>query len=364
MFKNFLIIIAFIFFANSTKAQHSTNFIEDFFSPKTTVGGYGELHYNQVNSETANTKKNLDFHRFVLFYSHSWTEKWSFRAEIEIEHNFVKEGEGELSIEQAYLNYRANRYFGVRAGVLLNSVGIINEVHEPPTFLSVERPEYSKYLIPTTWFGNGAAIFGNAGGFDYVFTAMEGLDGNKLTSDNIRSSGIRKGRQNGFNSNAKSILLNGRINYSGWNGIIFGGSYSFNNAIAETGNIQVGLSEFHFSLNKYNIVAIGEIANIAYGNSEINNSFGYYFDLGYDFGDFVGYSGSIIPFVRYTDINTANSTVAGGSSEEEFHKTKWMIGLAVKPIEEVVLKIDYAEQTLKNNNTVTQLLNVGIGYMF
>jgi len=364
MRNTIILLITVLASLNVVFAQKTNDLIEDIFVKKTTIGGYGELHYNQSMLDGGKTKKTLDFHRFVLFFSHSWNEKWSFKSEVEIEHNFVESGQGELAIEQAYLNFRVSEKFGIRAGVILNPVGIINEIHEPPTFLSVERPEYSKYIIPTTWFGNGAAIFGNISGFDYVFTAMEGLNGNKLTPTNIQASAIRKGRQEGFKSNAKSILLTARLNYTRINGIKFGGSFSFNNAIAEAGNIQIGLSEFHFEMNKYNVIVVGEIANIAYGNNSINNSFGYYVDLGYDLSKIIGVGSSLVPFVRYTDYNTASSTKTGGDSEKEFHKTKWMVGVSFKPIDEVVLKVDYAERKTKLSSKTSQLLNFGIGYMF
>ena len=77
---------------------------DDFFESTTTVGGYGELHYNKTTTDNA-TKNVLDFHRFVMFYGHQWNDDWSFKAEVELEHNFVKEGEGELELEQAYVDY-------------------------------------------------------------------------------------------------------------------------------------------------------------------------------------------------------------------------------------------------------------------
>ena len=364
MWKKIFPLLFLLTVTNLLFAQDAVSSIENFFLPKTTIGGYGELHFNQEAIKFGKQTKTLDFHRFVVFIGHSFSEKWSFKSEIEIEHNFVEGGQGELAIEQANINFRANKFFGFRVGVILNSVGIINEIHEPPTFLSVERPEYSKYIVPTTWYGNGASIFGKLGGFDYVLSAMEGLDGNGLTTKNIESSGIRKGRVNGFKSDARSILLNGRINYFGFNGIIFGGSFTFNNAIGDTKNIQVALSEFHFNVNKYNIVAVGEMANIAYGNSEVNNSFGYYFDLGYNLSSLLRFGKSIIPFVRYTNYNTAFSTKSGGNSEKEFNKIKWMIGLSFKPVDEVVFKVDYAERKVELNNAKTRLFNFGIGYMF
>ena len=37
---------------------------------QTTVGGYGELHYNNLDS-----KKEFDFHRFVLFFNHRFSDR-------------------------------------------------------------------------------------------------------------------------------------------------------------------------------------------------------------------------------------------------------------------------------------------------
>ena len=192
------LIILIILFSNIIFAQF------DVFTPKSSLGGYGELHYNYVKTEDGDGTKTLDFHRFVLFYSHAWTEKWSFKAEVELEHNFVKDGHGELELEQAYIDYHYAKEFGFQAGVILPSVGLINEFHEPPLFLSVERPEYNKNIIPTTWFGNGLSVYGIITGFDYKFSVMEGLDASKFSA----KSGIRDGRQKGYKANAEDLLYN------------------------------------------------------------------------------------------------------------------------------------------------------------
>ena len=122
---------------------------DEFFQPTKSIGGYGELHYNHSAKEGSDPTKVLDFHRFIIYYAASFTEKWSFFSEVELEHNFVSDGEGELELEQAFVEYRGEKG-GLKGGVILPSVGLINEYHEPPLFLSVERPEYSKYVIPTT----------------------------------------------------------------------------------------------------------------------------------------------------------------------------------------------------------------------
>ncbi len=351
------VIYLFLFIilsSNFSKAQF------DIFSPKTSIGGYGELHYNYVKPNGKDATKTLDFHRFVLFFSHTWTEKWSFNSEIELEHNFVKDGHGELELEQAYVQYKHSQAFVFQAGVVLPSVGLINETHEPPTFLSVERPEYNKNIIPTTWFGNGLSILGYISGFNYKFTVMEGLDASKFKT----SSGIRSGRQKGFNANAEDLLYNFRVNYQDVPGLLVGASFTYNNAVNDTTNNAISIIDLHAKYYANNIYAVAEFGNISYDNREVETSQGFYIDLGYNIGSLLKVKTEIIPFVRYTDYNTASSTVSGGDSEKEHHRTKWMIGAAVKPIPYVVFKIDYSESTIELDDAKTDLLNIGVGYMF
>ncbi|MBN1300353.1 MAG: hypothetical protein JW995_03985 [Melioribacteraceae bacterium] len=332
----------------------------DIFQPKTTIGGYGELHYNYNKSENSKAEKTLDFHRFVMFYSHAWSEKWSFKAELELEHNFVSEGQGELELEQAYIDYRHSGQFGLQVGVILPSAGLLNEIHEPPTFLSVERPDYHKNIIPTTWFGNGLSIYGVLKDIDYKVTVMEGLDASKFTMN----SGIRGGRQKGFKSDAENLLYNARVNFTGINGLLAGASFTYNNAGKDSSNISITLFEIHLRYRANSIYFDAEYGNITYGNRDVERSTGYYIDLGYNIGSVLNIETELIPFVRYTDLNTVASTKTGGEIEKQYHNSKWMIGFAVKPIHEVVFKVDYSENENALSGMKTTYLNFGAGYMF
>ena len=238
---------------------------DDAYEPVTQVGGYGELHYNYSKPENGEAKEVLDFHRFVVFLSHSWNEKWSFKAEVELEHNFVSGGEGELELEQAYVDYHHADWFGFRFGVVLPAVGLLNEVHEPPTFLGVERPDYHKVIIPTTWFGNGAVLYGRNSGFEYRFTVMEGLNGDKFSA----SSGIRSGRQKGYKANAKNLLYSARLEYTGVNGLIFGGSCTMNSAPAASSTLIVNLFESHADYSFTTLLFRAEDGRIALGNCAV-----------------------------------------------------------------------------------------------
>ncbi|MCH7827381.1 MAG: hypothetical protein IIC75_05335 [Bacteroidetes bacterium] len=333
---------------------------DDFFVPKTTIGGYGELHYNNEKPDGSTRKETLDFHRFVIFIGHSWSEKWSFNSEIEIEHNFVESGQGELELEQAYINYQPNENIGFQAGVIIPSIGLINPYHEPPLFFGVERPDYSKFIIPTTWFGNGAAVYGNIKDFSIKLTVMEGLNSDKFSA----SSGIRKGRQKGFKSNASKFLYSANVDYLGVNGLLIGGSFTYNEAIGKTSQNRIILTEFHGKYDANNFIAVFEYGNISYENGNIENSKGYYFDLGYNLKNVFKTESEIIPFFRYTDYNTAANTISGGTIENQYHFSKWMIGVSIKPIPFVVLKLDYGQKERELGDVTTNLFNLGVGYMF
>ncbi len=338
---------------------------DEFFEPKTTIGGYGELHYNYSKMDDSDPQKMLDFHRFVLFYGHSWTENWSFRAEVELEHNFVKGGQGELELEQAYVNYQHSPAFGFRAGVLLPSAGFINEFHEPPLFLSVERPDYAKVIIPTTWFGNGAGIYGRFNNLTYKAIVLEGLDGSAISAKN----GIRDARQKGYKSNAQELLYNVSLNYDGINGLIIGGSFSYNDAfVSQDTTLGMTLVEIHAKYEANNIISVFEYGNISYDVGKtgfaVENAMGYYFDLGYDIAGLLGIRGKLVPWFRYTDYNTASAVKGAGITEKEFHFTKWLIGLSFRPINEVVFKADYGISKRESDDQEVILFNLGAGYMF
>ena len=56
------------------------------WASKTSIGGYGELHYNNHSSDnSADSKNEFDLHRFVLFAGHQYNDKLRFFSEFEIE---------------------------------------------------------------------------------------------------------------------------------------------------------------------------------------------------------------------------------------------------------------------------------------
>ena len=137
---------------------------------RTHIGGYGELHYNGGDTD------EIDFHRFVLFFNHDFNDRLRFASELEVEHVVAGDNaNGEVELEQAYLEYTINPNFIARGGLSLVPVGIINETHEPPTFFGVERNGVEKDIIPTTWWEAGVGMRGEIGaGFLGAFRIVSG----------------------------------------------------------------------------------------------------------------------------------------------------------------------------------------------
>ena len=107
----------------------------------TTVGGYidHELFWNDK-------AKTFDQHRFIPFLFSEVSDRIYVAAEIEFEHGTTSASSGtsgsggSASVEFSYLEYIHSESLNLRAGLLLVPMGLINEMHEPTTFMSASRP--------------------------------------------------------------------------------------------------------------------------------------------------------------------------------------------------------------------------------
>ena len=159
------------------------------------ISGYMDFHFNNIEHQDA----TLDFHRFVLLFTHRFSDRVRFVSELEVEHAFVAglEEAGELELEQAYIDFLVTRALNFRAGMLLVPVGIINERHEPPVFHGVERPFVDTVIVPSTWFEAGAGVHGELGrGLRYRAYVMAPLDAAGFSADEgVRGAGRREPRR-------------------------------------------------------------------------------------------------------------------------------------------------------------------------
>ena len=340
------------------------------------ISGYMDFHYNNRQNEDA----VLDFHRFVLLFSHSFTDRIRFVAELELEHAVVSnETDGELELEQAYVDFLLTREFNLRAGMLLAPVGIINERHEPPVFHGVERPFVETVIIPTTWFDAGVGVHGEfRNGLRYRVYAMAPLDSSGFSAE----EGLREGRQKGAESNARNLAGTGRLEYVGTPGLVLGTSFW----TGETGfrdlRFDTSVSMFEFDgryrlgeLETRGLYAHAFLDGMGELNRSIQRTVGVSPNIAEEIrGFYLEGSYFVIPkpaplelaaFVRYENFDTQHKMPDGFLPLHEFDRDAWIIGLTYFPDPDVAVKLDYT--VLRNQSTVIDApnsLNLGLGWWF
>tara|TARA_Y100000590_G_C15575888_1_gene960423 strand:+ start:189 stop:1238 length:1050 start_codon:yes stop_codon:yes gene_type:complete len=334
-------------------------FADEFAESSTTLGGYGELHWDMEGEE-------MDFHRFIFYIKHNFNDQWSMMSEVEIEHNMVySDGSddadaGYLAMEQAFLNYW-NGTWGFQGGVLLVPAGVTNEYHEPPTFMSVERPEYNKQIIPTTWFDNGFAFYGTLGGVNWKYSMTGDLNGDGI------GKGIRSARDKGVSSTTTDWTRTMQLSWAGMEGLKVGGSVTMNDAPVSATHVNGGeaigvtLTEMNATYSKNNMYARMEYGTIDYENNwldttndgnadyEVESSSGYYLDLGYNVADMVGCDGDLYVWTRTSEYNKDDADAATEIS---------LFGVTFKPIDNIAIKFETGEKD------GSDMMKMGLGYNF
>ncbi len=340
----------------------------------TNVGGYGELHYNEPEGRT---KGVLDFHRFVLYVNHQFSDWVSFTSELEVEHTFVgpEENSGELSIEQAYVELRPSDIIGLRAGILLVPVSLINQYHEPPTFHGVERPNFHRNLIPTTWREAGVGFAGApAENLNYQLYLMSSLTAEGLSG----SSGLRGARQKGIMSSTADLAVTGRVEYLPVLGLSVGASFftgttGGDNDLVGDGRVTLLEGDVRYGIG--NLALRGEAAMITIADADrINAAFnkdvadqlnGWYLEAAYNILPHLAADTEqqLHVFGRYEKYNT-HAEVTGFAANDAYDRTEITAGITYKPVPDVAFKIDYQLFDDARDTDARGQFNAGVGYAF
>lgn len=185
---------------------------------KTTVGGYGEITYANFKDSDAHPAK-ADLRRFVLFFGHQFSDKWSFKSELEIAHAVAsKEDNGEVELEQAYLDYKHSDAARMKAGLFLIPLGFLNENHEPTAYYGVFRNQIETRIIPTTWREGGVGFYGQTdSGLRYDVGVVTGINAGKIDDP---AKGFRSGRQHLQIATAEDLSVYGSLKYTGKPGLL------------------------------------------------------------------------------------------------------------------------------------------------
>ncbi|MBV1915749.1 MAG: hypothetical protein KUG72_10215 [Pseudomonadales bacterium] len=328
----------------------------------TTLGGYGELHLNNLSNDgPKGDKDSIDLHRVVLFIGHEFNEKIRFYSEIEWEHDIAGEGKpGETEVEQAYVEFDILSQSSIKGGVFLMPVGMINETHEPDTFYGVERNPVEKNIIPATWW-EGGALFNSevAPGVSIDAAITSGL---YLDVANGKYK-VRDGRQKVGKAKSDALAYTGRVAYRGVPGLELAGTLQYQTDMAQdtyTDKIPAILVEVHANYQQgplglkalYASWAIDDKIEAASGKAGSNEQTGFLAEASWKFIPEVGV------FVRY---NIWDNT-AGASSDSEYNQIDF--GVNYWPHPQVVVKADYQIQDAPAGKDEYEGFNLGIGYSF
>ena len=325
------------------------------------IGGYGELHYNNINNDGIDDKNEIDFHRFVLFFGYEFTEKLRFWSELELEHALAGDGKpGEIELEQAYIEYDIRDDLQTKGGLFLVPVGILNETHEPTTFYGVERNNVESIIVPSTWWEAGGALNGYyQNGISWDLALTSGLAMPTTGDDAFR---VRSGRQKVSEAIANDFAYTGRLKYTGVAGLELAGTLNYQaDASQESGDgLDSGLLlETHaiWQTGPFQLRALyagWDFDGDAVKAAGADRQTGWYIEPSVRPWEEVGF------YARYEDLD-------GARLRDQFRQ--WEIGANYWPHENVVLKVDYRDRTVDTVDIDAKSVDftafdLGIGYEF
>ncbi|MEN8206294.1 MAG: porin [Pseudomonadota bacterium] len=329
------------------------------WADKTTIGGYGELHYNNFDNDDIDDE--IDFHRFVLFFGHEFTDRLRLISEFELEHALSGDGKnGEIELEQAYIEYDIFDNLQTKGGLFLMPVGILNETHEPVTFYGVERNDVENIIIPATWWEAGAGLNGYyENGISWDLALTSGL---AIPTSEDNAFRIRSGRQKVSEAIANDLAYTGRLKYTGIQGLELAGTLNYQSdasqksgdglddgllfethAIYQTGPFQLRALYAGWDFDGDAVKAAGE-----------DRQSGWYIEPSIRPWQSLGF------YARYEDLD-------GARTRDKFKQ--WEIGANYWPYEDVVLKVDYRDRNVDTVDVAAKSVDfsafdLGIGYQF
>lgn len=327
---------------------------------KTTIAGYGELHYNNLSAkDPSRDVEEIDFHRFVLFFGHEFNDKTRFYSEVELEHSLAGDGKpGEVELEQAFIEFDLKQDLYAKAGLFLVPVGILNETHEPPTFYGVERNDVENIIIPGTWWEAGVALNGRWGSdwtWDLALTS-----GLAMPVDGSNAFRVRSGRQKVAEAMASDGAITGRLRYLGIPGLQaavtvqhqFDPSQAANDGLDDGTLLEAHLDYRRGGFGLRALYARWDFSGDAVQAAGAAEQTGWYIEPSYRFNNGLGF------YTRFEEIDAARD-------QDQF--SQWELGFNWWPTESVVVKFDYRDRSHNLPGSRGRDFNgvdLGLGYSF
>ena len=326
----------------------------------TTVGFYGEVHYNSFKEpDPAIGKNNVHAHRAVILLSHAFNDNLRFYSEVEFE-GAADETEIETELEQLFIDWRVHPKLALNIGQFLLPVGLLNESHEPNVFYGVERNPVEEKIIPATWWEKGVMVRAvPAEGLAVDVAVHNGLRGDINTLGG--ADGLREFRQEFGGSRAEDLAYTLRVKYQVINGLELAASFQQQENITQSHDLVVGgkasaqlmTAHVDYHWQGFGLRVLGaqwDIDNAVAKATGADKLAGFYVEPSWKVTDKIGV------FARYNQWNTAANQV-GKSDDEQLN-----VGVNYWIDPRVVLKADI--QNTNQKNKAGDGFNLGVGLSF
>lgn len=341
------------------------------------IGGYVDFDYQK----TENSNGRMDQHRLIPFIYADIAEGLRFATEIEFEHGGPQNNQkdGDAKVEFAVLDYELwGEKASFRGGIILSPLGKLNLVHDTPLQDLTQRPVVSSLVIPTTLSESGVGFFGTfypteLQKLDYEVYLVNGFNGTssattltastttgvvsslttKTPGGNITAGGLRnaRGSQKADNNNNKALV--GRLGYSPRLGYELGVS-GHSGAYDDAGENDLTITAIDAAAQFGPLEILGEAAHAdvdrgaGISRAAVPGSLrGWYGQANFHFlQDKLRQGSTFTAVFRYDDYDTDISK----------KMTRETYGLNFRPVEDVVLVVDYAvnhEAPRTDNNTLS-----------
>jgi uncharacterized small protein (DUF1192 family) len=347
----------------------------------TVLSSYGELQYSRPSKHREDT--TADVGRFVIGLQHRFSERDKVVGELEVEHAVSSaDDQGEVEVEQAYVEHQFNDAIAGKAGLFLIPTGLLNEYHEPTAYYGVFRNFVETAIIPTTWreLGLGGS-WRSDNGLTFDAGVTTGFDLSKWdpNSEESRESPLGSIHQEGQLARARNLSGYAALNWRGVPGLQLGASAFYGGAGQGQDfagrDAKVLLYEGHarWTPGAWDLSALyarGHISDTAPLNETFvgapflvpESFYGWYTQAAYRVwtrGD-----RTLAPFVRYERFNTAKSfaSLPQGLTPEVPSDTKvTTAGLNFWLNPGIVFKADYL---WFQGDSSRNRLDLGAGYSF
>lgn len=282
--------------------------------------------------------------------------------------------QGEVEVEQGWIEYAINQYLNLRGGVILVPFGKFNLTHFDSLQELTDRPIAMRRVVPTTWAEAGVGFTGEAFlgeklgtsllthlNLNYQLFVINGLI-NAITDTGIRDA---RGGFGSDNNNNKAVV--GRLGISPFSSTEIG--LSGYGGVYDTKGHRINGFDTDFNISKGPFQLLGEYAifSVDENGLQTDNATlvskalrGGYIQANYRFWferlnkTFLGRGFEHPTFTAILSYGQADIDDDGDAGTGSNREDRWTIGLNYRPVETYVFKLEY-----QYNKTKSEALEYG-----